>query len=187
MNIAVVTFGRTLFYFKPDTSLERDVTRDFFLPDFICRTYVVPVLFIRISKPCKAVLPEFANRYYEGFSYGVIIGGSCRKRIRMEEVPAPVSLDGSAVFPNSYYDIGRLGSDEARFTFECDGKNSLRVTIPDINRNDINDCLKAVSGYCTLRTGDMLALEALPAVMAKRGTHVSGDAFGVTLFDFGIK
>lgn len=187
MNIAVVNFSRESFCFKPDTSLERDVTKDFFIPGFICRTFVAPVIFIRISKPCKAVDPAFAARYFDSFGYGAIIGGDCRKNLKFDENPGPLSLDATAVLPNVTRGMEILGKEEAELVLKCGREDSAPFTTPAVSKKEIERCLQAVTRFCTLRTGDLLALETMPHVPVKKGGCAVGRAFGETLFDFRMR
>ena len=71
MNIIVRT-AEGKYIVRPDTTWERD-NEDIYIPEFVNRITWTPVLFARVSKPGRSVGEEFAERYYDGIGYGVLL------------------------------------------------------------------------------------------------------------------
>jgi hypothetical protein len=187
MNIAVITSSHSTFYFKPDTSLERDVNKDFYVPDFICGPTAVPVVFVKMTKPCKSAQPDFTERYYDSFSYGVLLNGQSKRGLAMSEECSATSLDYSSVLPLTMKGIGEYGKDESAFSFKCGTDNSRFRILPGLSQSSISKALVYVTKYCTLRAGDVLAVSLSEPQTIRRGFSVAGMAFGETLFDFRIR
>ena len=187
MNIAVLTASRATFYFKPDTSLERDVTKDYYVPGFICSPSAVPVVFIKIDRPCKSVSPDFTGRYYSCFSYGVLLDGKSKRGMVICQEGSATALDYSSILPLLTRSIESLDSDDARLYFKCGNEKSDFKPVPGVSRAVIDKALISVTKYCTLRSGDILALSLTDPKGIRRGYRISGKAFGETIFDFKVK
>lgn len=156
MNILVKTYGKAVIV-RPDTSWERD-NEDVFLPEFVTRVSFSPVLFARISKPGRSVARKFADRYYDGIGYGILlypenlIDGS-------ETGFAQAScLDHTSFLPFPVYNKVTLGREGNSFILRKDG-NIVFATSGSAKAEVIESAIEEATRFCYIRTGDILAIE----------------------------
>jgi len=135
MNIIVKAFGGGIFV-RPDTTLEKD-NDNFYVPDFVNRIDLSPVIFARISKPGKYISEKFVGRYYESFNHGLLLypRGLC---VEDEEFAGSLCLDHTSYLPLPLLPAEALTKEE-RYTIE--------------------KAIVLVSTRCLLRTGDLVAVE----------------------------
>ena len=74
MNIIIKPYNpqEGLFYFKPDTSLNRDYT-NLYLPHFIKRVEAKELYYIRIDRAGKGIAERYASRYFSKGNYALSI------------------------------------------------------------------------------------------------------------------
>ena len=72
MNIIVKPYGSSLCYCRPDTTWERE-NKDFYSPECVKELHWAPIVFARISKAGKCIGGKFVSRYYDGYSFGVLL------------------------------------------------------------------------------------------------------------------
>ena len=69
---------------RPDTTWERE-NKDIYAIPAVNAYRFTPVLFVRVSKAGKCVGYRFAQRYYDGFNFGVLLYGGLRPGIPPKE------------------------------------------------------------------------------------------------------
>ena len=74
MNIIIKPYNpqEGLFYFKPDTTLNRDYT-NLYLPHFIKRVEAKELFYIRIDRAGKGIAERYASRYFTKGNYALSI------------------------------------------------------------------------------------------------------------------
>ena len=74
MNIIIKPYNpqEGLFYFKPDTTLNRDYT-NLYLPHFIKRVAATELFYIRIDRAGKGIAERYASRYFSKGNYALSI------------------------------------------------------------------------------------------------------------------
>ena len=74
MNIIIKPYNpqEGLFYFKPDTTLNRDYT-NLYLPHFIKRVEAKELFYIRIDRAGKGIAERYASRYFSKGNYALSI------------------------------------------------------------------------------------------------------------------
>ncbi len=74
MNIIIKPYNpqEGLFYFKPDTTLNRDYT-NLYLPHFIKRVEAKELFYIRIDRAGKGIGERYASRYFSKGNYALSI------------------------------------------------------------------------------------------------------------------
>ena len=186
MNIIVRTAGGK-YIVRPDTTWERD-NEDVFLPEFVDRVSYTPVLFARVSKPGRSVSERFAERYYDGIGYGVLLYPEDMIDGSEEGFSCASCLDHTSFLTFPVYNKVTLGREGNVFELR---RNSLPVfshsgADPEIIRRAIEEATR----YIYIRTGDILAIELKPreplCSRAEGGVHMSGKFCGNDVLDFKI-
>ena len=74
MNIIIKPYNpqEGLFYFKPDTTLNRDYT-NLYLPHFIKRVEAKELFYTRIDRAGKGIAERYASRYFSKGNYALSI------------------------------------------------------------------------------------------------------------------
>lgn len=160
MNIIVKTAsGR--FIVRPDTTWERD-NEDFYVPEFIDRLSWTPVLFARISKPGRSVGKEFAERYYDGINYGILLYPEDIMDGSQYAVACASCLDHTSFLSFPIYNKATLGREGNVFDLNCSFEGKARKSIFTYNQADAEMICQAIADathYIYIRTGDILAIE----------------------------
>ena len=140
MNIHVVRPDGS-WYSRPDITLVRDADR-FCLPDDCTAALAVRGRCIRIGKAGKAVEPDFARRYPDGWTSSVLFYG-----ITADGTPTPL-LDRATQVDREFlpFDSLEAGGQEA----------ALRALVH-------------ISRHLSLRIGDFLIIEREEPVPIQRG------------------
>lgn len=186
MNIIVRTYsGKNIV--RPDTTWERD-NEDVFLPEFVEKVSYVPVLFARISKPGRSVALRFADRYYDGIGYGVLLYPENLVDGSEEGYSCASCLDHTSFLPFPLYNKVTLGREGNSFELALDGE-----TLFSYNRGEngmICSAIEDATRFIYIRTGDIIAIELAPrAALCERGnapTRLSGTYCGNETIDFRI-
>lgn len=186
MNIVLKTAGGHVTV-RPDTTWEKD-NEDLYLPDFVSRLSYTPVLFVRISRPGRAVGRVFAPRYYDAFNYGVLLYPDDLDDGSGEGFAAASCLDKTSFLPAPLYRMEALGNPGNEFVLKKDGE---RIFSTGGQGRDLIDRLIAeCSEKVYLRIGDLAAVELAPRKRLwdkEEGTvTVSGTYCGNFLLDFRI-
>lgn len=184
MNIPVLTAsGRVIV--RPDTSWERD-NEDVFLPDFVDELSWTPVLFARVSKPGRSVAAKFADRYYDGIGYGVLLYPEDMIDGSPEGFACASCLDHTSFLPFPIYNKVTLGREGNVFEVKKDGEGIFSYNSG--NEEMVAKAIEEVTRFCYIRTGDLIAIELSPRVplcSRKDGQcHITGRYCDNVVLDF---
>lgn len=155
MNIIVKTYSERIIV-RPDTTWERD-SEDVFLPEFVTRVDWTPVLFARISKPGRSVGLEFADRYYDGIGFGVLLYPQDLLDGSEEGFAQASCLDHTSFLPFPVFNKITLGR-EGNFFRLFKGEEQIYEYNSGTARM-IEEAVAQATRYCYIRTGDILAIE----------------------------
>lgn len=155
MNIVVKTAAGK-YIVRPDTTWERD-NEDVYLPEFVDEVSYSPVLFARISKPGRSVGEEFAERYYDGIGYGVLLYPENMIDGTAEGFACASCLDHTSFLPFPVYNKITLGREGNVFELKADGKSIFSCNSGDAGM--IRKAIAEATRYIYIRTGDILAIE----------------------------
>lgn len=151
-------------------------TRPVFLPDFDMEWTGRFYLAIRVSRLGKNVAAKFANRYYDAVALAMqMIPVTLVDELRASERSAGLT----GLFDNALVTGEWIGVDKL-------GKESLTVKVgeSDITVDTLEtlaaEAIALVSGYATIKMGDIITIAQMPAGMALRsGTALSCDINGM--------
>lgn len=177
MNIIVRPYGSDLCYCRPDTTWERE-DKDFYVPDSIDTVYWVPVVFARISKAGKCIGGKFVSRYYDGYSFGVLL--YCND--------GPLAFtscaDHTSRLPLPFREAALI-EDGGEYRVIMDGEE---IFSGKAERSLIEDTICRASGMTSLRIGDFVAVEMdsvkVLAAKEKGQTGLEGRFNDETAFSF---
>lgn len=148
---------RPLFFMKPETALTRP-KMPFFYPGFSQDVHYEAELVLRICKVGKNIQKKFAHTYYDAVATGLdFTARDIQQRCIREGLPWEMakSFDGSAAV-GTFIPFDRLiKPEEIAFSLR---KND-RVVQQGSSAQMIfgfDDLIAHVSGYVTLKTGDLL-------------------------------
>lgn len=158
MNILVKTAGGRIIV-RPDTTWEKD-NEDVYLPEFVDELSWTPVLFARISKPGRSVGKEFADRYYDGIGYGVLLYPENLIDGAQEGFACASCLDHTSFLPTPVYNKVTLGRENNEFIVSKDGNEIFRYNSGTAEM--VEQAIVEATKYCYVRVGDLLAIELKP-------------------------
>ena len=196
MNIIVRPYGSDQCYCRPDTTWERE-NRDLYSPECVNEWNAAPILFARISKAGKCISSKFVSRYYDGFSFGILLYTGGR------ELPFASCADHTSILPFPLYNPVVLENEDNIFTLARNGT--------EIFNSEYRDKTSAISSYreesgnlkslleesickaselTSLRIGDFVAVELSPLAMItsrhEEETTLKGTFCDNILFDFKV-
>lgn len=175
MNILVSPLNGGSFYFRSDSTLIRALT-DFYIPDYVTGVEAVPVLCFRSERSGKAVREQFARRYLGPFSCGILIQATVSEEVQEQDrIFVRNALDYSTVIPYELTPVDRLPesiSESRPFILKVNGIEHSRIDrYPGMQ--ELSRRFAAISRYCSVRTGDMIAFELGTAVPVGRDEHLT--------------
>ena len=144
-------------FMKPDSSLLRN-NKPFFLPGFSSMIQYETEVVIKISKLGKGISKKFAHRYYDELTLGIdITARDIQNRNSASGLPWELSkcFDGAAplgrfIPVKSAGDVMNLD-----FRLEINGKSVQHGNTSDMVFS-IDELVSYVSGFFTLKTGDLI-------------------------------
>lgn len=180
---------KPVIFLKPDTALLKD-NKDFYLPDFSQDIHHEIEIVIRICKEGKSVSKKFASAYYDAIGLGIdftardIQATHKQKGLPWELAKAfDYSAPISQLLPKS--DFSNLH--DIDFSLY---KNATRVQVGNTKNMmfSFEDIITFVSGYITLRKGDLI-YTGTPAGVGPVtiGDHLEGFIGEKKMLDFKIK
>lgn len=157
MNIITQTYSGK-YIVRPDTTWERD-NEDFYPPEFISALSFTPVLFARISKPGRSISKQFASRYYDSVSLGILLYPEDLLGHSEEDFACASCLDHTSFLP-----FPAIGKAEFNWNAPYDvSRNGTPVFHSGpISADMIETAIAESTKYIYIRSGDILALELQP-------------------------
>lgn len=157
MNIITRTYSGK-YIVRPDTTWERD-NEDFYPPEFISALSFTPVLFARISKPGRSISKQFASRYYDSVSFGILLYPEDLLGPSEEDFACASCLDHTSFLPFPAIEKAEFNWDTA---FDV-SRNGISVyQSGPVSADMIERALAESTKYIYIRSGDILALELQP-------------------------
>jgi fumarylpyruvate hydrolase len=189
-----IEMGRTfpsepVVFMKPDSSILKN-NKPFFLPDFSSDIQYEVEVVVKITRLGKGILPKFAPRYYNEITAGIdITARDLQSKLSKERLSWEISkgFDGAAplgkfIPVNSIDDVGNLD-----FRLEINGRIVQQSNTSDMIFG-INEIISYVSGFFTLKTGDLIFTGTPSGVgPLKRNDHLVAYLKEMPLLDFMIK
>ncbi len=187
MNILISALDRKSFYFRSDSTMIRRLDC-YYIPDFVESIKVIPVLCFRFDRAGKSIPEKFADRFIGPAAYGVML----RAELKDKSVPhrefVENNLDYTTIIP---YDLipkdefYRL-SEEKEFELRINGilQQSISNAPP---LSELPDIFAGISRYCSVRTGDFLALELSEGFPIEPDSHLTTFFGNTPLIDFLVK
>lgn len=158
MNIVVLTdSGKTIV--RPDTTWERDC-EDLYVPEFVESLSWTPVIFARVSKPGRSVGLKFADRYYDGIGFGVLLYPDDLMDGSAEGYACASCLDHTSFLPYPVKDKALLKEGTMSLSLSKGEEEIFRGEIADAGI--IEKAIAEVTRFCYIRTGDLIAIELRP-------------------------
>ena len=154
MNIIIKPYNpqEGLFYFKPDTTLNRDYT-NLYLPHFIKRVEAKELFYIRIDRAGKGIAERYASRYFTKGNYALSIS------IAPDIFPNTTPSQAPSAAPNTTPSAAIINRSVA---------NSIDYSFYSMPAEKIEDS-QLIEEFCkyiaqiteiiSLRTGDIIAIE----------------------------
>lgn len=186
MNIVVRTESGK-YIVRPDTTWERD-NEDVFLPEFVNGASFSPVLFARISKPGRSVGEQFADRYFDGVGFGVLLYPEDMIDGSPEGFACASCLDHTSFLPFPVKEKEALNGQDSAFVIEAGGNEVFRSGAADAAM--IRKAIAEATRFIYIRTGDLIAIELAPrkALVSRNEKEicVKGDWKGERTVDFKV-
>lgn len=158
MNIIVKTVSGK-YIVRPDTTWERD-SEDFYPPEFINELSWVPVIFARISRPGRSIGERFADRYFDGIGYGLLLypddlmDGECG-------LACASCLDHTSFLPFPVYGKAETGREFLLNITDGNGKRQI-FSNADAEESIFRKAIAEATRFIYIRTGDLVAIELQP-------------------------
>lgn len=144
-------------FMKPDSSILRN-NKPFFLPGFSSMIQYETEVVVKISRLGKGIQARYAGRYYDELTLGIdITARDIQNRNSASGLPWELSkcFDGSAplgrfIPVSSVADLSNID-----FSLEINGEKVQSGNTSDMIFS-INEIVSYVSGFFTLKTGDLI-------------------------------
>ena len=154
MNIIIKPYNpqEGLFYFKPDTTLNRDYT-NLYLPHFIKRVEAKELFYTRIDRAGKGIAERYASRYFSKGNYALSIS------IAPDIFPNATPSQAPSATPSQAPSAAIINGSVA---------NSIDYSFYSMPAEKIEDpqlieqfCkyIAQITEIISLRTGDIIAIE----------------------------
>ena len=164
MNIIVFKRDGTWCH-RPDSSLNH-IFLDYYRPEFVQRSEVVPVVYTRIVKAGKCIPLRFAQRYFGEYALGCTINDTTPG----VSEPMASSLDFTSVLGMDFFPA--IGLTDSRLSLEINGTETCAVSSATLS-GEFYKAISAISQRSTIRLGDIVALEIGPAREIVPGDTIS--------------
>ena len=166
MNIIIKPYNpqEGLFYFKPDTTLNRDYT-NLYLPHFIKRVEAKELFYIRIDRAGKGIAERYASRYFSKGNYALSIS------IAPDIFPNATPSQAPSTAPNatpSQAPSTALNATPSAAIINGSVANSIDYSFYSMPAEKVEDpqlieqfCkyIAQITEIISLRTGDIIAIE----------------------------
>ena len=142
---------------KPDTALLKD-NAPFYYPTFSNEIHYEVELVIKISKNGKTIAPQFAHKYYDQITVGIdFTARDLQQQCKEKGLPweKAKAFDNSAVI-GRFIQISELKNTE-HISFDLAiNNNMVQQGISSQMIFNIDTIISYVSGFITLKTGDLI-------------------------------
>ena len=164
MKIIVVKKGGG-FYFKPDNTLNPN-NSDYYCPEGVSTLEAVPCIYTHIIKAGKCVAVRFAGRYFDSFAFGCLLND----RTGAADADIAAATDFTSVLDMSWRPLESLP--EGGFGILVNGQRRFCAE-KGIGSEVFEQAICSVTRRCSLRIGDIVAVELGSAAEVKAGDTVT--------------
>ena len=154
MNIIIKPYNpqEGLFYFKPDTTLNRDYT-NLYLPHFIKRVEAKELFYIRIDRAGKGIAERYASRYFSKGNYALSIS------IAPDIFPNAAPSQAPSAAPNATPSAVIInGSVANSIDYSFYSMPAEKIEDPQLIEQ-FSKYIAQITEIISLRTGDIIAIE----------------------------
>ena len=158
MNIIIKPYNpqEGLFYFKPDTTLNRDYT-NLYLPHFIKRVAATELFYIRIDRAGKGIAERYASRYFSKGNYALSI--SIAPDIFPNAAPSLAPSQAPSTAPNATPSAAIInGSVANSIDYSFYSMPAEKIEEPQFIE-EFCKYIAQITEIISLRTGDIIAIE----------------------------
>ena len=148
---------------RPDTTLNHN-NSDYYCPEGVKVLRVVPCIYTHIDKAGKCVAERFAGRYFKSSAFGCLISDATDGA----SGAVATSMDFTSVMDMSWAAI----SEPVEYSFLINGKVVCKFNSEAFTTR-FKEALVDITRKTTLRIGDIIALEAGPAVTVGPGDSIT--------------
>lgn len=154
MNIIIKPYNpqEGLFYFKPDTTLNRDYT-NLYLPHFIKRVEAKELYYIKIDRAGKGIAERYASRYFSKGNYALSI--SIAPDIFPNAAPSATPSAAPNTTPSAAI-INRSVANSIDYSFYS--MPAEKIEDPQLIEQFCK-YIAQITEIISLRTGDIIAIE----------------------------
>jgi 2-keto-4-pentenoate hydratase/2-oxohepta-3-ene-1,7-dioic acid hydratase in catechol pathway len=159
--VKIVVFSNSTgnFFIKPDSSLITD-SKDFFVPDFFNGISIATAIVIKISKSAKCISSQYAERYYNEFSAGLILypENLLKTNPGYFTINRVLTADNTAYINDTFHpkeELSKIG----QLAFSVDREVKFDFTASNDFLNEINKAIEDITLYSSLKCGDLIMLE----------------------------
>lgn len=164
MNI-IVRSSQGAYFVRPDTTWERD-SEDFYPPESVTGLSFTPVLFAHICKPGRSISRKFAERYFDGVGFGILLYPENQLDGMPDSIARASCLDHTSFLPFPVTmpsgECHCLVSQNGTTIHECIFNEAESTGTDPVSTGDIISAISEASQYVYLRYGDIIALELTP-------------------------
>ena len=170
MNIIIKPYNpqEGLFYFKPDTTLNRDYT-NLYLPHFIKRVEAKELFYIRIDRAGKGITERYASRYFSKGNYALSISiapdifpnaapsqaPSTAPNATPSQAPSAMPSQAASATPSAAI-INRSVANSIDYSFYS--MPAEKIEDPQLIE-EFCKYIAQITEIISLRTGDIIAIE----------------------------
>ena len=154
MNIIIKPYNpqEGLFYFKPDTTLNRDYT-NLYLPHFIKRVEAKELFYTRIDRAGKGIAERYASRYFSKGNYALSIS------IAPDIFPNAAPSATPSAAPNTTPSAAIINRSVANsIDYSCYSMPAEKIEDPQLIEQFCK-YIAQITEIISLRTGDIIAIE----------------------------
>ena len=154
MNIIIKPYNpqEGLFYFKPDTTLNRDYT-NLYLPHFIKRVEAKELFYTRIDRAGKGIAERYASRYFSKGNYALSI--SIAPDIFPNAAPSATPSQAPSATPSAAIINGSVAN---AIDYSFYSMPAEKIEDPQLIEQFCK-YIAQITEIISLRTGDIIAIE----------------------------
>lgn len=148
---------RPVIFLKPDTAILKD-NKDFYIPDFSTDIHYECELVVRVCNEGKHVSKKFAHKYYDAIGLGIdFTARDLQSQLKAKGLPWELAkaFDNSAVISSLIPKENFADVTAIPFSLTKNGQIVQSGNTSDMIF-DIDSLISFISGYITLRKGDLI-------------------------------